>query len=470
MRKTSLLTSLLTVVIIGFWLRLRAAELQNFGLDEALIFMTAKLPFKHLFFADHYDKARPQFFYLFLHHWQKIDTSPLFLRLPTVGSSIPSIILVFLIGSLVKNPTAGILAAFIFACHPLYVDLGFQQKSYGFETFFLLGAVYSLLKLLKTRKNSWKFLAIFFNSLAFYTDYSSVWYFLSLLFSSLVGLFLWGKKFNKKFKIIFNTLIISSFFMAFQMPIFLKGLSSSLEVQSYVGRVDFESIKTALVIFSGLAYKNRLNYFLLLICLANVCLFYQRSKKDLSRFFALLIFNCFFLTLFLSYTISQVSPIFVPRNMLVAGFFFIFGIAFLSDLIIKNKPLFLIFFSFYFLGLGKTSFERYRFKGGYDWPRIRGWISKIKEEKILIYIGFYPHIMYPLHYYLLGYGHHTPVRDYKIIHLRTYEDLEKVRNYKDVPSVLIFITGKKGNYRELIEATQEALNCEEKLCKEVIQV
>ncbi len=150
-RRLFILTVILT---FGFFLRYRAALLQDIWIDEATIFDVSRLPVLTLLRRDHWDTAHPQLYYLFLHFWMKLGTTPLFLRFPTLITSMTAGVVIYRIGKLVRNSRFGLLSVYLYSIHPFFVNLGFQQKMYGFVIFFTLLSFYSLLQMFKNEKEN----------------------------------------------------------------------------------------------------------------------------------------------------------------------------------------------------------------------------------------------------------------------------------------------------------------------------
>jgi len=426
----------LTIIVLGFYLRFQTAIEKSFVLDETSIFKTSQLSLKKLILMEHWDKIHPQLFYIFIHFWSKINTTAIFLRIPTIISFIPAAILVFLIGKNLKNHISGLISAFIFSIHPFFVNLGFQQKMYGFEIVFMLTSLYSNIQIIKTKKTKkWIALAIISNILAFFTDYSFIWYFIALTTSTLTLLFFTTID-KKKLLTILKTILITTLIISVQAPIFFNALPENLLSASYLGNINFSNVQATVELFIGAytlsAKENILNnyYKYFLLCLSIFLLIKKllTSKHLYKKMASLIIINSFFISLSLSFIISQISPIFIPHNIFCAAFILIFGIPLLIFSSSKNRIILSIIFilitTSYFKSLINSSLQSKQFSGRVPWKTITMFINKYQNKKTIIFLGKHSYKVSPLRkYYFQGYDNDPIIKNYDYFYAKNIYDL-----------------------------------------------
>jgi len=470
-KKIFIFIALLIIILIGFSLRLKTGIEQNFWLDEVRIFQTSQLPLKKLIFMNHWDQAHPQLFYIFIHFWSKINTTVTFLRIPSIISFFPAIILIFLIGKTLKNHISGLTSAFIFSIHPFFVNLGFQQKMYGFEIALMLASLYSNIQIIKTKKTKWIILSIISNILAFFTDYSFIWYFIALIVS-IVLLSAFTKNAKKRLFPILKATIITIAVISIQIPIFLNGLSQALYLEKYLGKIHLFRLQLAVNNFSGLytlSIKNNTKYFLLILCAILLIKTILNSKFLYKKVLSLIIINSFLLSLSLSFLISQFAPIFVPRNMFCAAFIFIFGIPLLIQ-VTKNKifssVIFLMLSIIYFQTLISSSLQKMHFRGQTPWKTITAFINQYQNNKTIIFIGQPSYKIAPLlEYYFPGYNNNESINDYNYFYNKNLETAIS-RKYEKINNEIFiiynyFLEEKISNNSSLLK---KRLNCYSNNC------
>src|SRR3989339_527071 len=120
-----LLLSILLIIILGFSLRLNAAVKQSFWQDEVYIFNISRTStVGQILLMEHDDRSHPQLYYLLSHWLANINTSPIFLRAPSLIASLLTIPLIYLIGKTIFGTVPGILSTLVFAVHPFYINQG----------------------------------------------------------------------------------------------------------------------------------------------------------------------------------------------------------------------------------------------------------------------------------------------------------------------------------------------------------
>ena len=430
MKKIFKLLPLLLVIALGLFLRIRAATIQSFWGDETSIFtVSLKNSVTNLLLIKHWDKCHPQIYYLFLHFWQKISTNIVYLRFPSLLAFIPTIILVFKIAKKSSNSLAAHLSALFFAINHFFVNLGFQQKPYAFEMFFMMATIYSLQNLIKQEKISSKNNTFFIisASLAFYIDYSFVWLWGALGIS--IILMLVSKKITRKTTIdILKTYLVATGIMSLQIPIIISSIKEAFQLENYLGVPKYINARYMLAEFVGLTEPINLDWLIVfLINISGILLFKYLGKTKAILVSTLLI--SFLPVLTLSYLISQRTPIFLDRNLLSASFIFIFIppllIAKIKDKYLKTFfALILIIYSIYIFPISFALEDG--FQGRDPWEKVH-YVSQNSKPITLVSITDKDYALSSLRdFYFLGYYNGQEIIDFN----EKWIKLEEIEGWK----------------------------------------
>ncbi len=457
-------------IFIGLYLRIRAALTLSFWGDEASIFIVSiRNSLRELIFLEHWDKCHPQFFYIFLHFWQKISTGAFFLRIPSLIAFIPATYFLYKIGKNTSNWLMGFLSVLFFATNYFFVNLGFQQKMYAFEMLFMFATIYYMQKILSNGSKKNHTLFILFAVLGFYTDYSFIWLWIAICLTLLVSAV--TKRFSKKILLKFlKSVLTASLFMSLQIPIFLSGLSSALGLELYSGVPDYETIRGTLTEYMGLLKKTQFDATIIIVIIANTIPIINSKYKNKKFTIILLSLFCFFVTLLVSFFISQKNPIFIPRNMLVVSFIFLF----LAPMIIsqiknkKNKLLAIVLFLIYIFKISNTSYKLENgFQGLDQFVEIQKAAETIDDKLTLVIISNRSYVMDPLReYYFDGYYDGIIINGYKEQWIKMTEISNfSIPNESMYENHIIFITDpmKTDGDKENIKKIKEKI-CQNKIC------
>jgi len=404
---------LFTIVVLGLYLRVRAAWLQSFWGDESSIFtVSMRNSLKSLILVEHWDKCHPQLFYVFLHFWQKISTNILFLRIPTLVAFIPTIFFIYKIGKQTGGWLMGILSSIFFATNHFFVNLGFQQKMYAFEMVFMFGTIYWMQMTLTAKSKKSQLLFIVFAVLGFYTDYSFVWLWASVWLTAII-LYITQSIQKTALRKFFKSLFIATLFMLPQVPIVLRSLTAALGLEAYSGIPIYETVRYAIANYAGLI--NLLPYDLILIIIISVSALFLTIKSQQKNAIILTLISllCFYVTLTTSYFISQTHPIFIPRNLLVSSFLFIFLVPYVISQS-KNQYLKIILIVIFFLHIARILQISLKLKDGFQgldqWSEIHETAKKINGPFTLVIISDKEYALDALHeYYFDGYYDGTKI-------------------------------------------------------------
>ena len=346
-KKENLYLSL--IIILGFILRMVPVLNNGFWHDEACsFFISGENSIKELTLGA--DPVHPPLYYFLIKFWSKLNTSILFLRVPSVVFSLVSIFLVFKIAeSLGVNSLYGFLSSLLFSFSAFQIDYAWQARMYTLELLLILLSIYFLIPLLTTKNTQHLFFFVFSNILGFLADYGFVWYLLSLhvafLALNVLSLLKYGpwKALNRKGLLV--GLLLSDFLILFYVPVTIKVFSKALDSVAWIEFPTFNILQKTIYFFFGFADKygpkiNTLYSIPATFLITSIFYFLKTDDKKLIRFFLFLILLSFALPLFLSFQISKTlrSSIFLDRNLIVASLFPIFTTGVLiSKLLVHPK-------------------------------------------------------------------------------------------------------------------------------------
>lgn len=487
---------LIAVVLLGIILRANAAIHQSFWQDEVYIFTTSRdnSPSDILLMNLH-DKAHPQLYYLFIHYWQKINTSVLFLRLPSIIAGALTIILVFLIGKIVHGKTFGLMSALAFSVNPFFVNLGFQAKFYPFVFLFVFGSLYCAIRFLRSRNKYWLILCSACNALAFFTDYSAIWYFIAVGATMAVGLIARKTGFRSVASTFCKISMITLLLIGIGVIPLLTNLPQIIKDESAIGWDEFSWKKQLVsidVIFRELmGFRGYGNYistyvfifpFILLTFLA-----FNKSTNFLKSFFHLLTLVSLLLPPTIMLAVSQFAPIASTRNLWISGLIILFGFALLWKEAVEKKSLILLLFGgLFLLASFITSAKRHYFIGITDWNKVISSTDAYQnDEKIFVFLDYENYNwdrLQPLRdYYLKGFNRGTHVKNYKIVTvpMQNQLDEELLSQYASQKAIWLFYSGEfllpwslnadeKEEHYANIKGVQRILHCENKPCRDAI--
>ena len=493
----------LLITALGFFLRFNAAVKQSFWQDEVYIFNISRTnTVNQILSMEHDDISHPQLYYLLSHWLANINTSPIFLRLPSLVASLLTLPLIYLIGKTVFGPVPGILSMLVFAVHPFYINQGFQAKMYGLVYLFVIGSLYSLILALKTGKFRWIITSAILAALSLYTDYSAIWYVISILVAGLAGRLIWKKSFVNSYSSVLFIVFLTIILYVPNIKLFIFHLPTAIHDESYLSEFRYWNISSTLMNFSGLwsimSYFYRTNQAVavfalmslvvvaagLLCFLSQTIAFRLREKNEnFQRFFLLFLLISYFLPVFLTYAFSFISPIFISRNLWISGLIFVYGIA----TVWKpgtNKRLWLVLGGVYIFTLGYFSFNRVGFVGATNWKGLKQAMLKIPEAKALVYLNYEDPFwgrLNPLReYYLEGFDR-TPVpANYKIYTIEVGKPMDINLQKKLVGLKYVwllysgdFLFGTPENviqHQKTIQTAQRLLECGNKPCQDIILI
>jgi len=166
------------LVIIGAILRLYLLADKNIWLDEAYSISLSQQKLGDLLRLVVESDVHPPLYYLLLKLWLVPGDSAGYVRLLSVIFSIAAIPLMYLVVStLYDDVQAGLIGAGILAFSPLHIWYAQEARMYALLTFFVLASAYFFIRALRQGLPRDWIAYIFTTTLALYTDYAAIWYF-----------------------------------------------------------------------------------------------------------------------------------------------------------------------------------------------------------------------------------------------------------------------------------------------------
>jgi uncharacterized membrane protein len=174
------------VLLLAFLLRLWKASGTFLNLDEAMHFLAANKPSLAEAYRASLSLAHPPLLILLLHVWQKLGSSELFLRLPSVIAGTIFCWILFRWLTRLLGLTVGWVGLILVSLLPVFVELSSEIRQYPLLLCFMIAAAY-LLELSLDEDSAGKMLAFFlFLYLAMLTHLSAI------LFAGAIGAYsLW---------------------------------------------------------------------------------------------------------------------------------------------------------------------------------------------------------------------------------------------------------------------------------------
>lgn len=353
---------IILIILSGFyWRYFLIIKDYGFMFDEGFNFIQAQNPIKSLITGQYSDVAvHPPLLYIFLHFWSKLSVEELVLRLPFVIAGTIGVLLFFLVAKeIFESDGLALLSAFLFANFAFSIfyssQVRYTQPLLSLE---LLAFLFYLKGIKEKKILNWVIFGAV-TSVCFYLDYSAIWFLLILNIHFLFFLF---KKAWSKVKIkdwLSANLIISIIFFPW-LSTFIKNFPLGLKFTSYLGKPAPKAILDVLVSYSAghhiffdeivhLLASKPLSYFLVLtpLSLSLLIVFFSRTKKEeMGKKALILLFSA---PLFISFLISQFSPIFQDRNLAIVSvgvlLLIVSSLRFSRNLIVKTAAVIsLVFF------------------------------------------------------------------------------------------------------------------------------
>lgn len=338
----------LILVLTSFIIRIYFAFSTDLWLDEVLSLQNATLISSlDLIFSKgmYWDFHHPPLYFFMLKIWSFISLEDDWLRLLNLIFFIPSVYLIFLIGKKIKDKYVGMISALLFCFHPFFINLSFQLRPYSVAIFISLLAFLFFLRHYKKNNLNDHLKTSFLFALGIFIDYSIVWLLLPIFIYSIYLYLIKNNAYKNIIKIIFYSLIISSYqvFILFKTIFILQkkpgGVSSDIH---FISNEFFRMI--------GFQGSEPIGFLLFFLILLSIIFFLIRNQKNNTY---LLIGLMFLVGPVISMLLSLlVSPIFLSRNLFISNLAMIFLLSLFFRSYFKKSifiKLFLIIIFFTFL-------------------------------------------------------------------------------------------------------------------------
>lgn len=367
----------LLIFLVGFILRFISAVKNDFWVDEATgFFISTRFSLGDIVLG-RADPPHNFLYYLLLRLISRINTSVLFLRMPSLVLSLMNMVLVYKIAEKLKiNKYFALTCLALFAVSPYQIEYAWWARMYAMVLFFSLASIYFLIKLYFSKRKIWGVLFIAANFLGYCTDYSFIWYLLVLniiLFSCILKN--WS---NIKY------LLVSDLLILLCSPILINNFSQILDSKIFwIEKPNLNILKATILWFLGIKDpwdKNINNIWILpiaLVVIFNIMIVKFDKKKIVPSF--ILLFSLFF-PVTISYIVSHVmrSSIFLWRNFISISVAPIFLVALIISFFIERRKLFFKLLGILILAfILYCNFNLYLYQtSGIYFPRTEGWFYK----------------------------------------------------------------------------------------------
>jgi mannosyltransferase len=411
MSKRTALLLLFLLLVLGSVLRFADIGTESLWVDEAYSLSFAQTDsLQELVEGIAISEGAPPGHYVLLYYWvQLFGDSEFALRMPSVLAGIASIVLIYLIGSVLLGRTAGILAAFLLTTSMLQVLYSQEARLYSIFGLFVLLAGYFFVKFLAGERRIWVYLGYGISMLlAIYTNY---------LAGSLLVFFFLLALWHKEKVPIKTWLIVQLPVILLSLPLLPLVLNQYSSGMSSLGNALVRKGVPAIFAQLGVAF-----FALPLLFLLTLCLIVVLNKKHLEKvaekiripdslFFSFLFFGVAVYAYFTTHTLTffGMPLVKVPLThsyFLVRHSYFLVPLAYLvlTWRILKSKRTIMIFSVMLLLVLNIFALSvYYQTTTKAEWQEATEYIS-LQEDAAVILLdkgGFSGTFL--LDYYLDGY-------------------------------------------------------------------
>lgn len=319
----------LSILCIGIILRVIPAARNSLWVDEAHTLFESKNPSVSSIILGQADPPHTFLYHLIIRYVSEINTSPFFLRLPSLFFSFLNIYLIYRLATALRvNKIFGLACTVFFVFSPFQIEYSWWARMYSMVMFFALLSAYSFLRYYQSNAKAWLFFFTLANILGFYTDYSFFWYLAILNFSAII----FHSKINKKIAL---SILVSDIAAIGYLPIILANFAKIIESHvNWIPKPNYQILKVAVLWFYGFGdvWNKKLGDIWLFLCVLTIILSgYISYKNRLTLKYFQLSLITFLLPLTLSFLISYAlkSSVFLAWNLWISSLFpvFITGLA-----------------------------------------------------------------------------------------------------------------------------------------------
>ncbi|MDO8529473.1 MAG: glycosyltransferase family 39 protein [bacterium] len=336
------------ILFLALILRFRDMLNRDFWYDEAFTGVTVKSNFWEMIRITINDVHPPLYYIALKIFAYPFDYSVFGIRLFSVIFGILGVWAIYLFTKEVFNRKAALFSSFIAAVSPFAIQYSQEGRMYSMFSFFIVIAVYFLVKGLKTEKYSYYILWGIFAGFSFLTHYMGVIFSILYYFVYVIYKFNQKEKTENKWKMAIGNILpdkrmFAGYFSAllifsFWIKIFISHLLySGLNNMHWVKPVSFIDIFTNIQIFiigsplgdlsSGMPAPNGLNYISSSSILIGVTLLFgflipSFIKKEKEEKYFVLVFSFGFMLMI--YCLSLFGENYFVSRYLIAASYFVF--------------------------------------------------------------------------------------------------------------------------------------------------
>jgi mannosyltransferase len=427
---------LLSLTIIGFFLRFYNLGYNSLWLDEASTYTYASMSIPGIWEATTGGEFNPPLFYWTEHIMLLFGNSEFVLRFVPALLGVLTIPLVYLIGKEFFDRNVGIIAAAAFAFSPFLIYYSQEARAYAMMLFFVAAAMVFYLRALKSNDlRDWVLFGVL-SALAFWSHFYGFVIIASLV---LYALYVQIGKIQKDISTIKPLVLAVAVFTVICLPLIIITIQLFAKRTATAPTFGIQGIGLILETFRQISGSSGFAMALLLLLFVVGVVYALLTDRDKGVFLVSLMVFPFIISLFLSYRIPM-----QPRYLIFLSIIYFIGIAIAYKpvcTLISNRGVVYGFIALIVL----LSVTTPLFVGLYteytkeDWRGLSGQVSQLTKPGDLIVVA--PGYIYqPFDYY---YSNSTKgTIEY---HADNGKDLEAIRLQKGNNSMYLIITGDIGS-------------------------
>ena len=344
----NLISLFVLILSLGLILRLLIILTQEVFIDEIFYTETSRVyTFASLIASNNPIKDHGILYLVFLKFLQLITLNISYLRLPNLILYIlTSFSLFFFFGKLSKGIVA-LVPVFLLSFLPYFIYLNSYVSPYNFVVFFSILAFISISNFIlysKTKRNKIVNTVFFliFSTLAFYSDYSVIYFYLSLI--PIIFLTLkWNEKQAENIVFIgfVNLILISP--GLYQLANNFHYFFSLNNQETYADQnLKVFIYKFVNIVFSNLG--NNISFLVFVFFLVLLILIWLRSKEKNLTYLSYMVTSSFFIDIFFLYLFNKsFFFIFTERIFWYFYFLILIGLYLIGNVLYKYKRVFIFF-------------------------------------------------------------------------------------------------------------------------------
>ncbi|MFT4344165.1 MAG: glycosyltransferase family 39 protein [Candidatus Woesearchaeota archaeon] len=301
---------LLYILILGLFLRLYRYTNESIWLDEAVSIYLALQP---LSFILTYSDPTPPLFYILLHLWAYLGTSPAVLKLLTVIISTATIPAVYLVAQKIYNKKVALYAALFCAVSPLHVFYAQELRAYALLFLVSTFAIYYYLCFNESRNA--KVLYVVFFIMTVYTHVYGIFVLLAIHLHSFHAKYYKNISSYLKSTWLKIHLALSITLIPFLYMVWVASQRDEVTWVTLPKLIDFQVFALQLIVGpTFFAVSGLLIFFAAMLIIKNIHEQYSSSQKSKHHLIYYLLAIPVVVPLILSYLYQ---PIFFPRHALL---------------------------------------------------------------------------------------------------------------------------------------------------------